>query len=105
MSDLLEIKVKSSTDPNQLAASIVAAYDEGKDVTLLAIGPIPVSQAVKSVHVSNRYLASRGIMLVIVPGMENRLIYDRATDKKIPWIVITLRLENKFNEVTSSSRY
>lgn len=90
----LEIKVSSSTDPNALGGSIVAAYREGKQVFLCAIGPIPVATSYKGVVVANRILAPMGTLLAIIPGLVTREIMDRHTQKLTPWIVSLMRLRN-----------
>lgn len=89
-----EIKVGAKTHPQALAASIVAAYTEGKRVRIIAIGPFPVAQAFKAVCIANRTLASRGVMLCILPGLETRQIIDRATEQPVPWVISTMQLSN-----------
>lgn len=90
-----EIRVSSSTPCNSLAGSIVAAYGEGKEITLSAIGPQPVTTAVKAVCVANRTLAPQGVMFCIIPGLITRQIVDaRADGEKRPWVITLLHLRN-----------
>jgi stage V sporulation protein S len=93
MSDF-EIRVSGGTDPNRLAGSISAAFSEGKEVVLCTIGPGPTNQAVKAVCVANRFLASQGVLLGIIPGLCTRLILDKESQREIPWVVTILRLKN-----------
>lgn len=95
MTQVKEIRVSSSTPCNSLAGSIVAAYAEGKELTLSAIGPVPVATAVKAVCVANRTLAPQGVVLCIVPGLITRDIIDtRANGEKRPWVITMMRLRN-----------
>lgn len=90
--DELEIRVRSGTSCNSLAAAIVGAWDTGKPVVLCAIGPSAISQSVKGVAVANRMLASRGVMLCMVPGLVNKEIHDRNTGHPAVMVVTKLRL-------------
>lgn len=92
-SNTLEIRVKASTHPNKLAGSIFAAFMEGRDIVLTAIGPVPISQAYKAVVVANRYLAPKGVMLAIIPGLSSRPIFDKESGTTVQWVVafFTLR--------------
>jgi len=88
----LEIRVSTKTNSQALAGSITNAYIEGKEISLAAIGPLPISQAFKAVCIANKTLASRGTLLCIVPGLESRELLDRETQKPVPWVVSVLRL-------------
>jgi stage V sporulation protein SpoVS len=90
--EAIEIRVSAGTQCNGLALSILAAFTEGKEVSLSAIGPVPTSQAVKAVAVANRTLAPRGAMLVIVPSLVTRDIVDKDTHGPVPWVVCVMRL-------------
>lgn len=88
----LEIRVSSGTPCNGLAQSIVNAFEEGREITLSAIGPVPTGQAVKAVAVANRTLAPRGVMLVVVPSLVTRELVDKETHLPTPWVVCLLRI-------------
>lgn len=91
----LEIKVSQKTACNGLAASIVAAWREGKDIVLSAIGPVPVSQAFKAVCVANRALASQGVHLIIMPGLVMKQMPDLADpERTVPWVVAKMKLRD-----------
>lgn len=90
----IEIKVSAKTSCNALGMSIVAAYNEGKEIVLSAIGPVPVSQAMKAVCVANRSLASKGIVLCIIPGLITRVIFDKHSSQEMPWVIAIMRLRN-----------
>lgn len=95
----LEIRVSSSTACNALAASIVAAYSEGREVSMSAIGPVPISTALKAVCVANRHLASRGVILSVLPGLVTRAIIDTRNDgKERDWVIMVMRLRNALVE-------
>lgn len=97
----IEIRVSSKTGCNDLAASIVIAFGEGKEILLSAIGPVPVAQAFKAVCVANRQLASRGVVFAIIPGLITKQIMDKATAQEVPWVVSVLRLRNILDGVLS----
>lgn len=93
--ETLEIKVRAKTHCNDLAGSIVAAWNEGKEIVLSAIGPVPVSQAIKAVCVANRGLASRGVILIIIPGLVMKEMPDLENPgKTVQWVVTKMRLKD-----------
>lgn len=90
--DSIEIRVRATTQCNALAGSVVAAYSTGKRVVLSAIGPLPVTTAVKAISVANRTLAPRGIMLCVIPALVTRSLPDQhePTSAERPWVVTLL---------------
>jgi stage V sporulation protein S len=62
------LRVKGSTNPISLASTIAHSVYAGEDVTLRAIGPGPVNQAVKGVIIAQSYVGAKGKRLSIVPG-------------------------------------
>lgn len=94
MKDPLEIKVRATTHCNDLANSIVAAWKSGKEITVSAIGPVPVATAVKAICVANRYLISGGVLLVALPGLIMKPIKDQSTGAVIDMTVTVLKLRN-----------
>lgn len=93
--EILEIKVSQKTPCNSLAGSIVNAWNEGKEIVLSAIGPVPISQAYKAVCVANRALASRGVILIIVPGLVMKDMPDlKNPGQLVPWVVARMRLRD-----------
>lgn len=93
----VEIRVRGTTQCSALAGSIVASYSSGKRVVLAAIGPLPVTTAVKAVAIANRTLAPRGIMLAVIPAMVTRALRDHRdspTAEEKPWVVTLLHVHN-----------
>jgi stage V sporulation protein SpoVS len=90
----IEIRVSMTTSCKDLAGSIVAAFCEGKEITLSCIGPNPVNNAVKAVCIANRTLAPRGIILNVVPGLINRKIYNQQLKKECDWTITVFRVRN-----------
>ena len=96
---VLEIKVSKTTHCNNLAASIVNAYTQGKNIVLSAIGPVPVSQAYKATAIANRALVSRGIVLCIMPTMVMKdMPALEPPHEPVPWVVARMRLINMMEE-------
>jgi stage V sporulation protein S len=62
------LRVKGSTNPISLASTIAHSVYAGEDVTLRAIGPGPVNQAVKGVIIAQSYVGAKGKRLSIIPG-------------------------------------
>lgn len=98
MKEPLEIKVSAKTPCTALAGSIVNAYREGRDITLTAIGPVPVAQAVKAIVIANRSLFQGGTVLVPIVALITRQISDKRTGQTVPWVVTTLRLLNLLDD-------
>lgn len=93
--ETIEIKVSQRTPCNSLGASIVIAWNEGKEVVLSAIGPVPISQCYKAVCIANRALASRGVILTIIPGLVMKEMPDlENAEKTVPWVVAKMRLRD-----------
>lgn len=92
--NLIEIKVSSRTQCHALANSIVAAYNDGKEVQIAVIGPFPIATAMKGVTIANRQLASQGVMLAIIPCMMTRQLMDKESKQNVPWVVTIMKLKN-----------
>lgn len=102
----LEIKVSAKTHCNDLAGSIVAAWNDRKDIVLSAIGPVPVSQAYKAVCVANRSLASRGVVLAIIPGLVMKDMPDLAKPGgTVQWVVSKMRLRDCFGPISTEDTH
>jgi stage V sporulation protein SpoVS len=65
-----ELRVAGSTPPKELAASIIHLLNEGKQVTLAAIGHHAVGQAVKSITPVNQYCIAQGYVMVLLPSFK-----------------------------------
>jgi stage V sporulation protein SpoVS len=104
--ETLEIKVSAKTHCNDLAGSIVAAWGDRKDIILSCIGPVPISQAYKATCVANRALASRGVVLVIIPGlvMKDMPSLDEP-GKTVQWVVAKMRLKDLLGPITSENTH
>ena len=97
MKEEIEIKVRGKTHCNDLAGSIVTAWNERKSIILSAIGPLAISQAYKAVCVANRNLASRGVVLCVIPGLVMKDMPDlEDPEKTVQWVVAKMRLHDAF---------
>lgn len=77
----VELNVANGTSVKSLATMILRSIEEGKFVTLRAIGPFALSQALKSIAVANGELAQQGDALWTLPAFEMRIIKDRVTQE------------------------
>jgi stage V sporulation protein SpoVS len=100
-----ELRVAAHTLCNSLAGSIVASHAEGSEVTLSAVGPVPVRTACMAIAIANRTLASRGEVLVPIIAITERNLPDHdRPGMMIPWVVMTFRLISAFERVVSDDR-
>lgn len=80
--------VSSSTPVSKLGSAIAHGVYADKSVTLRAIGPGPISQAMKAVAVAIGYAAPRGYDLAVKPSFTNAEMPDR----KEPVTALALRV-------------
>jgi len=90
----LLVRVASKTNPNGLGESIAAAYQEGYQPVLDAIGPAAVAQAFKGVCAANRFLVSEDVLFSVYPTIIEKTIQDRDTHEDVAWVAMRLRLVN-----------
>lgn len=64
----IELRVAAGTNSSKAAGAIVKNLQEGKDVTLLAMGAGAVNQAVKAICVARGFIAPHGKNLSTIPG-------------------------------------
>jgi len=88
--DTKELKVSGSTSAKELAASIASMYREApqRTITMVAVGHSATGQAVKAVPILNGYLASKGVIHVILPAFEDRVPHEGG--KKITMTLLKL---------------
>jgi len=67
-SDSSELRVASGSDVRRLAGAIANRMREGGPVSMTAIGPFAVNQAVKAIIIADRYLEDDKIDLAFVPS-------------------------------------
>lgn len=67
----MTLKVASSSNPSSVAGSIVKNIQEGKAVSLLAVGAGAINQSIKAVAIARGYVSPQGIDLTIKPGFED----------------------------------
>ncbi len=77
-SERMQLRVAASSNSKDLAGSIAKLYQDNKECDLIAIGHAAVCQALKAVPIANGYLAPQGIVLVVLPSFENKLLDDGA---------------------------
>lgn len=68
--------MKSSSNPQSLAAALSHAIYDSKKVVLRAIGAGAVNQAIKACAIARGYVAPRGIDLSIRPGFTTVTMAD-----------------------------
>lgn len=69
--------VSSSTPVTSLGSAIAHGVYAERTVTLRAIGPGPISQAMKAVAVAIGYVAPRGYRLAVSPSFTDVVMPDR----------------------------
>jgi stage V sporulation protein SpoVS len=64
------LKVARNTPVQALATSIVSAYREDTERTIVirSVGPVPLNQAVKAVIVANKDFIKTGLTAVLMPS-------------------------------------
>lgn len=66
---LIELKVGNTTNPKNLAGSIVKNYQEGRVVKTIAIGAAAVNQSLKGMAIARSILTTQGESEVyLIPG-------------------------------------
>jgi len=70
------IRVNGRTNPKGCAGAIAKALRRGEEVTVQAMGPHAVNQAVKALAVARGFLAGDGIRLTCSPDFETVLSDD-----------------------------
>lgn len=65
------LKVASGSNPHSVGGSIAKNVQEGKQVTVSAIGAGAVNQAVKAVAIARSFLAPSGMDLLLRVGFED----------------------------------
>jgi stage V sporulation protein S len=86
------VKVKANGDPGKIAGSIAHAIQEGRQVSVRAIGASAVNQALKACIVARGYVAPKGMNLSIIPGFDmtpDDHVLDRDTNVVVLAIVIS----------------
>ena len=74
---ITELRVAGSTPPKELAGSIIHLLNDGKPVTLAAIGHQAVGQAVKAIPVVNQYCIAQGYVVTILPSFRLSTVPNR----------------------------
>lgn len=64
----LELRVASSTPPQDLGSTISHGLYDSKSVRLRCVGAGAVNQAVKAIIIAQQFAASRGLVLATRPG-------------------------------------
>jgi len=72
----IALKVAAGSPPKGVAGAIVKNMNEGKEVTLLAMGAGAVNQAVKAVCLARGMVAVHGQNLYVIPGMVDTFSND-----------------------------
>jgi len=68
------VKISASSAPKRVAGAVAGILRENECVTLRAIGPHAVNQAVKSLAVARQYLAQDGLDLTCQPEFDQVVI-------------------------------
>jgi stage V sporulation protein S len=76
-SNHIELKVAASSNPSSVAGSIAKNLQEGKSVSLLAIGAGSVNQLTKAYAIARGYVAPSGMDLVLKGGFTDIEIEDK----------------------------
>jgi stage V sporulation protein SpoVS len=80
--------VSGSTPVTKLGSAIAHGVYAQKEIKLRAIGPGPISQAMKAIACANGYAAPRGIRLAAVPSFEAVTMPDREVTAVVLQVVV-----------------
>lgn len=67
------LRVAGSSNAGKVAGAIANFINEGKEVSVNAMGAGAVNQAVKAVAISRGIVVSHGIDLVCIPGFKDEI--------------------------------
>jgi stage V sporulation protein S len=70
-SNVIVLRIKNSTPPAKLAGSIAKNLQEGKAVTMIAVGAGAVNQCIKGFSIARGFTAASGLNLAIIPSFED----------------------------------
>jgi len=89
------LKVARNTPVQALATSIVSAYKEDTERTIVirSVGPVPLNQAVKAIIVANKDFVKTGLLAVLVPSFATIPLPDFGGDGDKANTAIELKLE------------
>jgi stage V sporulation protein S len=89
---LLTLKVAGKSNPATVAGAIANNIREGKDIEIVAMGPLSVNQAIKAITISRSYLADDRIDLTFRPEFIH-LEFDGERKSAIKLVVLTCKLD------------
>lgn len=70
-SNVDEMRVSASSNPQSLASAISHAIYDNRSVTLRAIGAGAICQAQKALAIARGFVAPRGFDIAVIPGWAN----------------------------------
>jgi stage V sporulation protein S len=91
---LLTLKVAGKSNPATVAGAIANNIREGKDIEIVAMGPLSVNQAIKAITISRSYLADDKIDLTFRPEFIH-LELDGERKSAIKLVVLTCKIEGQ----------
>jgi stage V sporulation protein S len=91
---LLTLKVAGKSNPATVAGAIANNIREGKDIEIVAMGPLSVNQAIKAITISRSYLADDKIDLTFRPEFIH-LELDGERKSAIKLVVLTCKLDGQ----------
>jgi stage V sporulation protein S len=68
MEEIKVLRVSSGTDAIKLGSTIAHSVYANEPVSMRAIGPGPVNQAMKAVAIAQSYVGAKGHRLSVIPG-------------------------------------
>jgi stage V sporulation protein S len=89
---MLTLKVAGKSNPATVAGAIANNIREGKDIEIVAMGPLSVNQAVKAITISRSYLTDDKIDLTFRSEFMH-LELDGERKSAIKLVVLTHRAE------------
>jgi len=72
--NLIELKVAGGSQSSKVAGAVVKYMQEGKKVSLIAMGAGAVNQMVKAICIARGMAGPYGWNLTIVPGFVNEMV-------------------------------
>jgi stage V sporulation protein S len=70
----IELKVAARTESSKIAGAIVKNLNEGKKVTLIAMGAGAVNQAVKAICIARGMTAPHGHNMATIPAFVDEMV-------------------------------
>lgn len=93
---ILTLKVAGKSNPATVAGAIANNIREGKDIEIVAMGPLSVNQSIKAITIARSYLAEEQVDLTFRPEFIH-LELDGERKSAIKLVVLTKKLAGQIS--------